>query len=237
MTYKALALVAVRLNTKRLKKKALLNLYNKPLILRLTERLKISKNISDIVWCTSQEKIDDKLEKIAKKEKIKIFRGASLDVMDRFIQASKQFNAKTIVRVTGDNPLTDPKIIDFMVEQHLKKKSDYTSCNSIPFGARSEVISLITLKKCHKMLADPNSSEYMTWMLNRPEYFKVLDLVSPFKKINRPEISLTVDYKKDYINLKKIYDFFKGKPPSLENLIKWIDKKQNLKAEAVNGSL
>ena len=30
MTYKALALVAVRLNTKRLKKKALLNLYNKP---------------------------------------------------------------------------------------------------------------------------------------------------------------------------------------------------------------
>ena len=41
--------------------------------------------------------------------------------MDEFIQASKQFNAKTIVRVTGDNPLTDPKIIDFMVEQHLKK--------------------------------------------------------------------------------------------------------------------
>ena len=64
-------MVAVRLNTKRLKKKALLNLYNKPLILRLTERLKISKNISDIVWCTSQEKIDDKLEKIAKKEKLK----------------------------------------------------------------------------------------------------------------------------------------------------------------------
>ena len=66
------------------------------------------------------------------------------------------------------------------------------------------------------MLADPNSSEYMTWMLNRPEYFKVLDLVSPFKKINRPEISLTVDYKKDYINLKKIYDFFKGKPHLLK---------------------
>ena len=43
MTYKALALVAVRLNTKRLKKKALLNLYNKPLILRLTERLKKRK--------------------------------------------------------------------------------------------------------------------------------------------------------------------------------------------------
>ena len=162
MKNKAIILVAVRLKSKRLKNKALLNLFNKPLITQLTERLKKSKLSSDIVWCTSKNKVDDKLEILAKKTNVKIYRGDPKDVMKRFIFAAKKFKANNIVRVTGDNPLTDPQVIDFMIKSHVQKKKDYTSCNSIPFGARSEVISFKTLKKCHSMLADPNSSEYMT---------------------------------------------------------------------------
>ena len=228
MKNKAIILIAVRLNTKRLKEKALLNLYKKPLILSLTDRLKNSKLVSNIVWCTSKEKVDDRLEILAKKTKIKIFRGPSKDVMLRFILAAKKYKAKTVVRVTGDNPLTDPGVIDFLIKKHQKKQSDYTACNSIPYGTRAEVISLKALKKCHKMLIDPKSSEYMTWMLYRPKIFKVVDAISPNPKINRPEISLTVDYKKDYINLKKIYENYKGELPKLETIIKWIDKNKSL---------
>ncbi len=228
MKNKAIILIAVRLNTKRLKNKALLNLYDKPLISCLTDRLKESKLVSNIVWCTSKEKIDDRLEVLARKTKIKIFRGPSDDVMLRFILAAKKYGAKTVVRVTGDNPLTDPKVIDFLIKKHHKKKSDYTACNSIPYGTRAEIISLKALKKCHKMVIDPNSSEYMTWMLYRPKFFKIIDTIAPSQKINRPEISLTVDYKKDYKNLKKIYENYKGKPPKLEKIIKWIDKNKLL---------
>ena len=71
MKNKAIILIAVRLNTKRLKEKALLNLYKKPLILSLTDRLKNSKLVSNIVWCTSKEKVDDRLEILAKKPKLK----------------------------------------------------------------------------------------------------------------------------------------------------------------------
>jgi len=220
--------VAVRLKSKRLKNKALLNLFGKPLIVQLTKRLKKSKLSSDIIWCTSKNKADDKLEILAKKINIKIYRGDPKDVMKRFILAAKKFKAKNIVRVTGDNPLTDPQIIDFMINSHVKNKKDYTSCNSIPFGARSEVISLKILKKCHSMLADPNSSEYMTWMLNRPEYFKTNDLTHPNSKINRPEISLTVDYPQDYKNVNEIYNFFRGKIPSLQKIIQWLDKNEKL---------
>ena len=157
MKNKAIILVAVRLKSKRLKNKALLNLFGKPLIVQLTQRLKRSKLSTDIIWCTSKKKVDDKLEILAKKINVKIYRGDPKDVMKRFILAAKKFKAKNIVRVTGDNPLTDPEIIDFMIKSHLKNKKDYTSCNSIPFGTRSEVISLNILKKCHSMLEDPNS--------------------------------------------------------------------------------
>lgn len=228
MKKKVLILIAVRLKSKRLKNKALLHLYDEPLIIKLTKRLKKTKLCSPIVWCTSKLKSDDRLAILAKKNGIEIFRNDPIDVMKRFILAAKKYKAQHIVRVTGDNPLTDPEVIDYMVKNHLKKKLDYTSCNNLPFGVRSEVIRVNTLKKCHKMLEDPKSSEYMTWMLNRPKFFKVKDLQIPNRDIRRPEISLTVDYLKDFINLKKIFYHYKGKVPSLNILIKWIDTQKNL---------
>ncbi len=72
LKHKTIILVAVRLKSKRLKKKALLKFFNKPLIVQLTERLKKSKLFSDIVWCTSKSKVDDKLEIFFKRFKIKV---------------------------------------------------------------------------------------------------------------------------------------------------------------------
>ena len=228
MKKKVLILIAVRLKSKRLKNKALLNLYDEPLIIKLTKRLKKAKLCSSIIWCTSKFKTDDRLAILAKKNGIEIFRNDPLDVMKRFILAAVKYKAQNIVRVTGDNPLTDPKVIDYMIQNHLKKKLDYTSCNEIPFGARSEVIRVNALKRCHKMLADPKSSEYMTWMLNKPKFFKVKNLKCLNKNIKRPEISLTVDYLQDFQNLKTIYNNYKGNVPSLDILIKWIDSQKKL---------
>ena len=59
--------------------------------------------------------------------------------------------AKNITRVTGDNPLTDPKIITQMLLDHIKKGSDYTFCNQIPIGAGSEIVKFKTLKKLSKI--------------------------------------------------------------------------------------
>lgn len=228
MKKKTVILVAVRLKSKRLKNKAILPLNNKPLIIQLTHRIKKSNKSSDIIWCTSTNKKDDPLESLGKKNKIKVFRGSEKDVMLRFILAAKKYKAKNIVRVTGDNPLTDPKVIDFLIEKHNKNKNDYTCCNSIPNGTRPEVISLHALKKCHKLIQDPNSTEYMTWMLNRPDYFKVGNIIFPQKELNRPNISLTVDTKEDYKSVAKIYTHFKTSLPSLIKIIKWIDTKPNL---------
>ena len=90
MKEKNIILIAVRLNSRRLKRKALLKLHNKPLILHLTERLKRSVLSSEIVWCTSKNIEDQPLEDLAKLNKIKIFRGAEKDVMSRFIEVAKK---------------------------------------------------------------------------------------------------------------------------------------------------
>jgi len=224
MRNNSIILIAVRLKSKRLKKKSIVKLYDKPLIIHLTERVAQSKMCSDVIWCTSKNKQDDELEDLAIKNDIKIFRGSEKDVMSRFIEVGDNYKAKNIVRVTGDNPLTDPEIIDYLIKMHNKNNSDYTYCNTSPIGTRSEIICLNMLKKCYKLIQDPQSSEYMTWMLNRPDYFKVQILNFPNLKINRPEISLSVDDIDDLNNVGKIYRNFKKNIPNLETIIKWIDK-------------
>ena len=221
-------LIAVRLNSKRLEKKAFLSLYYKKLIHRLIERIKDSKYLNDIAICTSIHKLDNSIADFAKKNKIKIFRGSEKDVMSRFILAGKNLKAKHIVRITGDNPLTDPGIMDSLIKIHLKNDNEYTYSSTVPIGTSSEIIKFNALIRCYKNLIDPDSSEYMSWMLNRPDVFKVEDVFFSGRLLKFKDIIFTVDEKNEYLNLKKIYNNFKGNPPSLMNIINWIVKNPNL---------
>jgi len=65
-------------------------------------------------------------------------------------------------------------------------------------------------------------------MLNRPDYFKVGNMIFPQKKINRPNINLTIDTKEDYKSVSEIYTHFKNPLPSLAKIIKWIDARPAL---------
>ena len=228
LNYKVLTLIAVRLKSSRLPRKALANLCGKPLIIRLTDHVRQAKIPHDVIWCTSTHSQDDPLEQLASEHGITCFRGSELDVMSRFIEVADQKGASTVVRITGDNPLTDPLVIDKMIEAHFENQSEYTFTEDLPVGTRSEIIDVEMLKKCHKLLQDPDSSEYMTWMLNRPDHFKTLQYESKDQKIKRPDISLTVDTESDLSLMQKIYEQYNGKPPVLEDIIAWLDQNPEL---------
>ena len=211
--------VAVRLKSNRLKRKALLDLNGVTLIERLIERLLSEFQNDEICICTSRHEDDEPLVEIAKKYSLNFIAGEELDVMSRFIEIGNKKQAENITRVTGDNPLTDPKIITQMLLDHIKKGSDYTFCNQIPIGVGSEIVKFKTLKKLYSMLTDPNSSEYMTYMLNRPDLIKVNNFFVSDNSIIEPNLSLTVDNDDDYRFLKDIYNYFKVSDISLQEVI------------------
>ncbi len=47
--------------------------------------------------------------------------------MKRYYDAAKKFNAKTIIRVTGDGIIADPKLIDEFIEKFERENVDYLS--------------------------------------------------------------------------------------------------------------
>ncbi len=226
---KTLLLIAVRLKSKRLKNKALLPLQDNPLILTLHNRLKKVNNVSKIIWCTSTNKQDDPIYKLAKKNNIDCIRGSELNVISRFLKAINLYKARDIVRVTGDNPLTDPIIMQRMISIHKKNNYDYTYNDQLPNGTRSEIISKKALMFCLKNVNNPNNSEYMTWMLNRPDIYKVFNYKTQNKKIIFPNINFTVDNKKEYYNILRIFNNFKNTNFTLTDAIDFIKTNKNYK--------
>lgn len=197
-------LIACRMKSQRLPRKALLPIVGKPLIDHLIERMKTAKKVQEIILCTSTHPDDAILQEAAERNGIQFFRGSEEDVMGRFIAAAENFKLNYVVRVTGDNPLTDAEHIDKLIESHLQTKADFSKVEQLPLGTNCEVISLSTLKKAHEMALDPNLSEYMTAYLKQPKYFKI-NLLEVDHSLKHPEIRLTVDVKEDLQLMEEIY--------------------------------
>jgi spore coat polysaccharide biosynthesis protein SpsF (cytidylyltransferase family)/sialic acid synthase SpsE len=214
-------LVAVRLKSSRLKKKAMLDICGEPLIYRVYENLLKSKTIEKIIMCTSIDEEDDELCEYFKSKNISFYRGSSLNVIDRFLSCIKHYNLnpKNVVRLTGDNCFTCTEELDRLIDSHNLSNFEYSTFVGLPSGTNSEVISLSCLKKLDRIVEDGNSSEYMTWMLDDPEVFKVnkIECLDSYKS----SIRLSCDTREDF---KVISQLFFNNLNSLKLILKNIDK-------------
>ena len=113
---RGLALVAVRMKSIRCEGKALSDLGGRPLLARLCERIAAAKRLHGVIVCTSTHPQDGVLAESCAAHGLKVFRGDEDDVMGRFLDCLAQNPSDHIVRVTGDNPLTDPEILDVLIE-------------------------------------------------------------------------------------------------------------------------
>lgn len=203
----------------RLPGKTMADVHGEPLIDRLIERVTQAKHPQQTVVCTTKESHDDEIEDHANNQGIFCHRGDIGNVMAQFLTAANILEAEHIVRVTGDNVLTDPELMDNMIDLHLESNADFTTCFDVPRGTRPEIIRVEALKYLYHHI-DPHKSEYMTYQLIEMEKVKVYE-----SGLNRRDIRLTVDTKADLEVIRALYHDFDGKPPKLKNIIKWYDER------------
>ena len=221
-------LIAVRLKSKRLPKKALKKIKDKTILEHLVSRMNLVKEASDVIVCTSTNSEDDPIEDLCKLKSIKYFRGYEDDVIGRFLKSVEDLNPKNIVRVTGDNCLVSHEFLNDAIIDHNNKNADYTTTDCLPRGMRGEVISYHILKKLHQIVVDPNSSEYMTWMIDRPDIFNV-NKINVDRKLNRPTYRVTCDTSEDFELINKVYDnLYEGIPIASFSVTEYLDKNPDI---------
>jgi len=140
-----LAIVQARMGSPRLPGKALAPLAGQPLIWRQLERLKAARTLTRIVVATSCETVDDPLAAWLVSRGQAVFRGAPADLLDRFARCAVSAGpAAHVVRIKGDAPFVDPRVIDEAVRMARVSGADYVSNRepaSYPRGMEIEVIA------------------------------------------------------------------------------------------------
>ena len=222
---KVVAVIQARMGSARFQGKVAEQLIDQPLLEHLIKRLQKSKLINEIVVATTNAEIDQKVVSIAQSCGVKWFRGSENNVLERIVEAAQRSKANIVVRVTSDNPLTDPFIIDNMIEKHVENKMDYTWVEGMPIGTTAETISMCTLEKELSMANDLYDLEHVTTFIRRNSgLFKIQFLPSP-PELRRPTYRLTIDYKKDFILMTKIFKqlYRPGEYLSLNKVVELLD--------------
>ncbi len=230
---KIVVIIQARFSSTRLPGKVLMKIKDKMILDYVIDRLKLCKNVDDIVLATSRNKKDDAIEKYAKEKKINYIRGSEENVLSRYYEAAKKYNADVIVRITSDCPLIDFEIVDEVIKKHIENKADYTSNvleRTYPRGFDTEVFNFEILETTYKNADKDYHKEHVTeYIMEHPEKFKLLN-VEAKGKIKRPDIRITVDTKEDFelikniilhfsdikFTAKDIIDFLNDNPESLE---------------------
>jgi len=200
------AIIQARMGSTRLPGKVLLDIVGKPMLWHIVNRLRYSKLINRIVVGTSINKKDDLIENFCKEYKIDFYRGSEEDVLDRYYQTAKVFEANIIIRITADCPLIDPEIVDLVIKNHIKTNSDYTS-NTIkrtfPRGLDAEVFNFDSLKRVCRNATEPYQREHVTvYFYENPQLFKVYNVEN---NIDISYLRWTVDEDRDLLFVREIY--------------------------------
>jgi len=201
-------IIQARVSSNRLPGKVLMKILDTPILEHIVNFLKFSKSIDKIVIATSDENNDNSVCDLAESIGIDFFRGSLHDVLKRYYDCATKFNADLIVRITADNPLIDPELVDNVINTCKKFECDYASNmiqQSFPSGYLVEVLTYSTLQNLYHTQHDLDSREHVTPHIRKnPNLFTTKQIFAP-KNMDRPNWRLTLDYQEDFLLISEIF--------------------------------
>lgn len=210
-------IVACRLKSTRLKKKALKKIGDLASIEYCIRNCMRFPNVQSTVLATSNLEDDAPLKDYLYNENVHFYQGHPVDVIDRYLEVINDLKIDVFVRVTGDNPFVDAGVCEILLREHFKKGADYTTATTTAVGANLEIISSEALKTVKKYFPAADYSEYMgSYFTNNPDYFNIEFVDLPQKYIR--DYRLTLDYPEDIKLYNIIHEKLSKKNPDFDLL-------------------
>ena len=228
---RVIAIIQARMGSSRLPGKVLLDIAGQPMLGRVFLRTSRAATVTETVIATTSESADDPIADYCGFSGIPFTRGSQFDVLDRYFQAAKKFEADVIVRITADCPVIDPGLIDDVVKTLLEDEYDFV-CNRLPppwhrtypIGLDTEACTFSILHKAWKEAKEPQHREHAM-----PYFYEGVELTTIHRQL-QTGISLrgykvallnhttdfgdyrwTVDTPEDLEFMRQVYHRFDGR--------------------------
>lgn len=212
---KTVAIIQARMGSTRLPGKVMKKILDKTVLEHVVTRVKQAKEIDEIVIATTVKADDNVIVEEAKRLKVKFFRGSEEDVLSRYYYAAKENGADTVVRITSDCPLIDPKIVDEIVKYYKRNKYDLLtnagsniSQRTYPRGLDTEVFAFKELEDAYIKAKEIYQREHVT-----PFIYENSDDIFYYKNdIDYSKHRWTLDTEEDFRLITNIYEeLYRGK--------------------------
>jgi spore coat polysaccharide biosynthesis protein SpsF len=194
---------------------------------RVVERVAAAQSVDEVVVATTDAREDDILMECLKNEAAcDVFRGSVDDVLARFYECAKLHRAELVVRVTADDPLKDPQIIEKAISLlTMDSNLDYCSNTiepSYPEGLDIEVVRFSALERAYIEAQLASEREHVTpYIWKHPDLFNVLNFKSD-KDLK--DWRWTVDKPEDLEFMRRIFEEFRDRPlVPYQDVIAWLD--------------
>ncbi|HEX7974251.1 MAG TPA: glycosyltransferase family protein [Anaerolineales bacterium] len=185
---RTVAIIQARMSSSRLPGKVLLDIAGQPMLARVAERARGAASLDDVAVATTTDPSDDPIAALCAERGYPCFRGSLHDVLDRYYQAARLFQAEVIVRLTADCPLIDPGVIDETVYAFFEQSETHGSGptapppfdfaanrlpppwkRTYPIGLDVEVCTLQALERAWKEAGQPYHREHvMPYLYEEP---------------------------------------------------------------------
>lgn len=199
------ALIQARMSSSRLPGKVLADLGGLPMICFMAERVRRTPGIDLVAVLTSDDPSDDPLTAAVEAYDIPVVRGPLDDVLARYVVGADAFDARTILRLTGDCPLIDPTLIAQVVALHRSTGVDYAS-NVDPAGFAdgmdTECFTRALLDRANRLAVSVPEREHVTLWMRSPE--SGASRANLAAAAPASHLRLTVDYPDDLELVRRI---------------------------------
>lgn len=201
------AIVQARLGSTRFPHKVLKESVGKPLIGHLIERLKRASCVEKVIVAIPNSAVNDQLAEIVGEFDAQVFRGSELDVLDRYVEAAREWESDAYLRITGDCPLVCPDVVDRVVEEFLAGSLDYACTGpSFPDGMDVEVFSRTVLLDAALRARENYDREHVTPFIKRTVPTARSTVVEHDSDLTR--IRLTIDEPEDFDVINRVFEHF-----------------------------
>lgn len=196
-------IIQARMESTRLPGKVLLPLSGKPLIRHLLERLS-PLPVKTLKVAISEDARSTILVKKIREWGYTAVTGHASNVYQRFISALGDTDSRAVIRVTADNPLTDPEAIREGVLKLIQEDLDYVWMEHCPKGCGCDIFKTSSFLSFRDKNLTEEEKEHLVYLFrNKPEWKKAA-YVCPFPQ-EASRLSFTVDTSEDYQAMEKLF--------------------------------
>lgn len=225
---KSIAIIQARLGSSRLPGKVLLPLGDKTVLEQVYKRVRKINGLDEVIVATTTAEKDDELAIFMGKKGIPFFRGSEEDVLARFYEVAKRYEADAIMRITSDCPLLDPKVSEKMLEifsdysyDMVSNASENPKNRTFPRGLDTEIFMFQWLEKAYQEANKPYQREHVTPYL----YENVENIYFHKNEEDYSKYRWTLDTREDYALIRKVYEELeRTKIETFQEIVAFLEK-------------